>query len=128
LSRSQDVRAIRSDRRPVCLLCWSVIEPYEPLLIVSPGGEPGTSIASRPQLAERRDLVHRRCVVIDDTEVLTRSERRIALLALRGASDHAIADELGVSASTVGRHLSRVYRKLGISGRAGLAIALSEDS
>ncbi|MBN0047096.1 helix-turn-helix transcriptional regulator [Streptomyces actuosus] len=55
---------------------------------------------------------------------LTRSERRVALLAAQGRTNRAIADELFVELRTVEMHLSRTYRKLGITGRAGLADAL----
>jgi DNA-binding CsgD family transcriptional regulator len=58
------------------------------------------------------------------TEPLTAREREVALLAARGRSSRAIGDHLGMSTRTVDTHLARVYRKLGISGRAELAKAL----
>ncbi|MCF3131913.1 AAA family ATPase [Streptomyces olivochromogenes] len=55
---------------------------------------------------------------------LTQAERRVALLAAQGRTNRAIAEELFVELRTVELHLSRTYRKLGITGRAGLADAL----
>jgi DNA-binding CsgD family transcriptional regulator len=58
---------------------------------------------------------------------LTRREREVALLAVRGLSSQTIADTLCVSVRTVDTHLTRVYYKLGISGRGQLAGALAVD-
>ncbi|MGW3147556.1 AAA family ATPase [Streptomyces sp. NPDC001177] len=55
---------------------------------------------------------------------LTRAELRVARLAAEGMTNRAIAEELFVELRTVELHLSRAYRKLGITGRAGLADAL----
>lgn len=57
---------------------------------------------------------------------LTPSERRIADMAARGASNRDIAQELFITPKTVEVHLSSVYRKLGISARTNLVAALSE--
>jgi ATP/maltotriose-dependent transcriptional regulator MalT len=54
-------------------------------------------------------------------EELTETERRVADLAAVGRSNKEIAAELFMGVSTVEAHLSRVYRKLGIRSRAGLA-------
>ncbi|MEU8241744.1 LuxR C-terminal-related transcriptional regulator [Actinoplanes missouriensis] len=48
---------------------------------------------------------------------LTPQERQVAALAAQGLSNRAIAEQLFISARTVGTHLSRVYRKTGISRR-----------
>jgi DNA-binding CsgD family transcriptional regulator len=55
---------------------------------------------------------------------LTPSELRVAELAAAGSSNRDIAQALYVSTKTVEVHLTRVYRKLGVTGRAGLAQAL----
>jgi len=61
-------------------------------------------------------------------ESLTASELRIADLATAGESNKAIADELRLTLRTVETHLSAVYRKLGITGRAGLRALMTTRS
>jgi DNA-binding CsgD family transcriptional regulator len=56
------------------------------------------------------------------------SERRIAELAVSGAQNREIAQALFVTTATVEFHLRNAYRKLGISGRPGLADALGYSS
>ncbi|WP_332879893.1 helix-turn-helix transcriptional regulator [Kineosporia rhizophila] len=53
--------------------------------------------------------------------VLTPSEEQVARLAAAGTSNREIAATLVISLRTVEMHLTSVYRKLGITGRAGLA-------
>ena len=55
------------------------------------------------------------------SDELTATERRVAELAARDRSNKEIAAELYMGVSTVEAHLSRVYRKLGIRSRTGLA-------
>jgi ATP/maltotriose-dependent transcriptional regulator MalT len=59
------------------------------------------------------------------SEELTETERRVAALAAQGRSNKEIAAELFMSVHTVGAHLSRAYRKLGIGSRAKLASRLA---
>jgi DNA-binding NarL/FixJ family response regulator len=56
---------------------------------------------------------------------LTASERRVAELAADGLTNKDIAQSLYVTAKTVEAHLSRVYRKLGVSSRRDLGSALT---
>jgi DNA-binding CsgD family transcriptional regulator len=65
-----------------------------------------------------------RKLMFSGAESLTASERRIAELAARGASNRDIAQDLFVSPKTVENHLGRVYMKLAIKGRRELAAAL----
>jgi ATP/maltotriose-dependent transcriptional regulator MalT len=55
---------------------------------------------------------------------LTVSERRVARMAADGLTNRQIANELVVTVKAVEWHLSHVYRKLGISSRAGLPSTL----
>jgi DNA-binding CsgD family transcriptional regulator len=59
---------------------------------------------------------------------LTRREREVAMLAKRGLSSSAIANQLCLSVRTVDTHLARVYVKLGITSRSGLSSALAGPS
>ena len=56
---------------------------------------------------------------------LSAREQEIAELVGSGRTNRQIAAELHLSESTVENHLSRVYRKLGISSRAALAALIS---
>jgi DNA-binding NarL/FixJ family response regulator len=60
-------------------------------------------------------------------EPLTSREREVALLAARGMATKDIAAHLDLSARTVDTHLARIYRKLGVAGRADLAEALDDS-
>jgi len=59
-------------------------------------------------------------------EVLTGSERRVAELAAHGLTNREVAAKLFMSPKTVEAHLSRVYRKLGVSSRAELGARMAE--
>ncbi|WP_326835714.1 AAA family ATPase [Amycolatopsis rhabdoformis] len=51
---------------------------------------------------------------------LTPAETRIARLVLAGQANQRIAEDLEISLRAVEKHLTKVYRKLGIAGRGGL--------
>jgi DNA-binding NarL/FixJ family response regulator len=52
---------------------------------------------------------------------LTRREREVAAVIVRGLSNQEIADELVVSIKTVEAHITRILSKLGFSSRAQIA-------
>jgi DNA-binding NarL/FixJ family response regulator len=54
------------------------------------------------------------------SDPLSQAERRVAVLAARGTTNQQIAEELFITVSTVEQHLTRIYRKLGVSRRADL--------
>ena len=56
----------------------------------------------------------------DSLGILTRRERDIVALAVRGLTDRQIAAELQVSIRTVEGHLYRSYAKLNVKGREQL--------
>ncbi len=57
-------------------------------------------------------------------DALTAQERQIAELVAGGASNKAVAAQLYLSPKTIEAHLSRAYRKLGVSSRTQLAAPL----
>lgn len=57
---------------------------------------------------------------------LTPSEHRVARLAAAGRSNRDIAQTLFITTHTVELHLTRTYRKLGITSRTDLASTLAE--
>lgn len=58
---------------------------------------------------------------IEGLEALTEREMEVARMIARGQSNEAAGVALGITHRTVGTHLSRIYRKLGIRSRAALA-------
>ncbi len=56
---------------------------------------------------------------------LTDAERRVTLLASRGKMNREIAEHLFVTVSTVEQHLTRIYRKLGVTRRSELIATLA---
>lgn len=55
---------------------------------------------------------------------LSDAERRVASLAAYGYTNGQISARLFITVSTVEQHLTRVYRKLGVAGRAELPIEI----
>ncbi|MEV8515458.1 LuxR C-terminal-related transcriptional regulator [Dactylosporangium sp. NPDC051484] len=68
-----------------------------------------------------------RRLVFSGVAALTRAERQVAELAAEGLTNREIAERLHVTQRTVELHLTRVYRKTGVPGRAGLAAVLAAD-
>ncbi|WP_416980147.1 helix-turn-helix transcriptional regulator [Streptomyces sp. T028] len=75
----------------------------------------GLADAVGPAVAEAGDGPERRLAE------LTAREREIAGLVAEGLTSPAIADRLCLSRRTVETHVSRIYRKTGVSSRAALA-------
>ncbi|HEY5701331.1 MAG TPA: response regulator transcription factor [Gammaproteobacteria bacterium] len=81
-----------------------------------------------PQLLNRILDVARRSVTTgpaDDTlELLTPKEKDVALDVAAGMSNKQIADAHSIAERTVKAHLTRIFKKLGISSRVTLALRL----
>ncbi|MFD0634899.1 LuxR C-terminal-related transcriptional regulator [Catenulispora yoronensis] len=59
--------------------------------------------------------------------VLSDAERRVADLVVHGLTNREIAKRLYITVSTVEQHLTHTYRKLGVAGRADLAVVGSRN-
>jgi HD-GYP domain-containing protein (c-di-GMP phosphodiesterase class II) len=53
---------------------------------------------------------------------LTERELEVLLVLVRGESNQAIADDLGISSRTVGHHVQHVYQKVGVRTRAAATL------
>ena len=53
---------------------------------------------------------------------LTQRELEVLLVLVRGGSNQAIAEDLGISAKTVGHHVQHVYEKVGVRSRAAATL------
>src|SRR6476619_1682943 len=58
---------------------------------------------------------------------LTRRELEVLLARVLGHSNQAIADDLGISAKTVGHHVQHVYQKAGVRSRAAATVWAFEN-
>lgn len=56
--------------------------------------------------------------------LLSEAERKVAALAVQGRSNREISQTLFITVSTVEQHLTKTYRKLGVSSRFGLPVEL----
>lgn len=57
-------------------------------------------------------------------ERLSRREREVAEAVARGASNKAVANQLGITERTVKAHLSTIFDKLGVKDRLQLAVKI----
>jgi DNA-binding CsgD family transcriptional regulator/tetratricopeptide (TPR) repeat protein len=64
---------------------------------------------------------------LSGVDALTPSERRIAVMAAQGLSNREIAQDLFLTPRTVEFHLSNTFRKLDISARTQLPVALAAE-
>jgi DNA-binding NarL/FixJ family response regulator len=62
---------------------------------------------------------------IQRLQLLTKREYEIAQLVSQGASNAAIAEQLGITERTVKSHLSAIYAKTATQGRLGLALLVN---
>ncbi|WP_033434371.1 LuxR C-terminal-related transcriptional regulator [Saccharothrix syringae] len=84
----------------------------------------GATVVYESADQQRHRLTPRRADAVD-LSVLTRREAQIARIAATGKRSRDIAEELVMSPRTVDLHLTRVYRKLGVSSRAELVRLLA---
>jgi DNA-binding CsgD family transcriptional regulator len=66
-------------------------------------------------------------VNVDVVVPMTSREREIAVLARAGLTSKEIAARLFLSPRTIDNHLQRIYAKLGVTNRSGLADVLDPE-
>lgn len=67
-----------------------------------------------------------RAATTSEHEQLSEAERRVATLAARGLTNREISGQLFITVSTVEQHLTRIYRKLGVTRRSNLPTHLAD--
>ncbi|MCM2576363.1 helix-turn-helix transcriptional regulator [Streptomyces meridianus] len=100
---TQETKACHSGPQPSCP------SPPEPLRPSPPVTAPGRQ--QRPD---------------GDGPVLSDAQRRVADLAALGHTNQEISRKLYITVSTVEQHLTRVFRKLGVTSREALPLSLTE--
>ena len=84
----------------------------------------GAHAVGRTRAARARGHGRDRAPREEELDRLTPRELEIARMAARGMTNPAIAADLALSPRTVGHHLARIFPKLDVSSRAGIAAAL----
>ncbi|MFD9894641.1 AAA family ATPase [Amycolatopsis sp. NPDC059027] len=102
--------------------------PREPWREMGGGSAPRPPGALRPAHAKKLPEQHARTGAGEpvDSAVLSEAELRVAQLAALGRTNREIGSTLFITVSTVEQHLTRVYRKLGVSGRSQLPAELGD--
>ncbi|MEN3537592.1 AAA family ATPase [Microbispora sp. ZYX-F-249] len=108
LGEYRRARTVSARVRAVAAECGAPAPDAAP----SPAGD--AEVAPRPPAAE-------------PVGALSDAERRVASLAAAGYTNREIATRLYITVSTVEQHLTRTYRKLGITRRADLPLVLEFD-
>jgi len=134
-SASFDARSASFDARVL-----EAAEVFASLTEPRPGRPPLSASKSASELnrkSARRTLDPEACAAVIEGAGLPRPRARrpcgltdreldILRLAARGLSNQQIADEVVISARTVGHHLSHIYDKTGLRTRAGVAVFAAE--
>lgn len=140
-ARLEEARTLLAGRPDLARLAAQVDVDLAGVLALTPGGAPRAVALLRTAEAfasthglwplhgrVRRLLEHLgespRRIAAEVLAPLGARERRVAGLAMAGSTNRQVAEELGVTVKAVEWHLSRVYRKLGVTSRTGLRALL----
>lgn len=95
-------------------------------LLAHPSGQTfrGKSVAL--DISRTEDLTFVQARRLTPADALSARERGVAERFASGQTGQQIAAELGLSASTVGNHLTRIYKKLGIASKLDLRQQLDQ--
>ena len=79
-------------------------------------------------LGREASLARLASVVLAQRLALSERETQIVELLLCEMKDRAIAHQLGMTYNTLRKQLSRLYRKLGVQTRIGVAVAVFREA
>ncbi|MFS4582931.1 LuxR C-terminal-related transcriptional regulator [Phaeobacter sp. C3_T13_0] len=102
------VEAIQAGAKGYILKGGGLDQIGDDILSVLDGGSPISPAIARHLLA----IVKEGAATTPETSPLTERETEILRAVSRGYKRHEIADQLGISAGTVGNHITNIYRKL----------------
>jgi two-component system response regulator DegU len=63
----------------------------------------------------------------DGHQALTDREKQVLTAIMGGMSNHAIAQDLGISEKTVEKHISSIFSRLGVSSRTQAAVIAAQE-
>lgn len=107
------IEAIRAGAKGYVLKSGHLAHIGEDIQSVLDGGSPISPAIARHLLAVLNDP--RDAPAPEGASVLTNRETEILRAVARGYKRHEIAAQLGISAGTVGNHITSIYRKLEVS-------------
>ena len=88
--------------------------------------EPVLAVLGRSLESNRPEVRHLNRIAAPRSTALSAREEDIVALVARGFADVNVAARLGIAESTVGSHLHRIFRKLGVHNRVELAMLFRE--
>lgn len=107
------IEAIQAGAKGYVLKGQEMEKVSEDIMAVLDGGSPISPTIARQLLNVLKDSAPAH--VSADSNVLTQRETEILKAVSRGYKRREIAEQLGISAGTVGNHITNIYRKLEVS-------------
>jgi DNA-binding NarL/FixJ family response regulator len=116
----RELRDELGDDLPILFVSGERAEPLDRVAGLLLGGDDYLvkPVALDELLVRARNLIDLRAPAPSNGFVLTERERQVLALLAEGLTPAQVAEELVISASTVGTHIEHVYSKLGARTRA----------
>lgn len=123
-SRSKDAKLLLQAAEVAAGLELDAVEARCAAVALDFARQAGDAVSARAAQARLDDVSARLAalpiVPSSGNPLLTSRERQVARLAMNGATNRQIAEEVGVSVRTVEGHLYQVFTKLGVTSRGDL--------